>query len=268
MTDPISFTAAATPTTFDGDAGTAAIPDGWSQGRATFGGLILAQAHAAARRRLPEPRPLRALVATFPAPIGPGEVELRVRELRHGRAVSNLHAEVEQGGAVGCVALLSFGGARPSTVEVPPPPRPRVPPPAELPPMIAAGGKAPTFTQFFDYRLAFGASPYAGAETREIGGWCRFHAEPSPLGEEHVLGLLDAWPSPAVARMAAPGPAASITWSCELLPVEAEVAADGWWLYHAELEASQGGYAHSAARLWSPAGHLAALSRQAVAVFG
>ena len=47
-----------------------------------------------------------------------------------------------------------------------------------------------------------------------------------------------------------------------------DARADAWWLYRAELEASAGGYAHASAKLWSPAGRLAALSRQVVAVFG
>jgi acyl-CoA thioesterase len=264
-----SFAAAAAPIDIAGDRATAAIPPGWSQGRATFGGLVLAQALAAARRTLPAPRPCRAMVAAFPAPVGVGEVELRLRALRHGRAVSSVQVELWHSGEVGCVALASFGGPRPSAIEVPPPPLPSLPPPDELPAMLPrGGGVAPEFTRFFDYRLGFGAAPYAGADVREIGGWCRFRDEPGPLGEEHVLGLLDAWPSPAVSRMATPAPAASMTWALELLPIEPEPAADGWWLYHAELEAARDGYAHAAARLWSPAGRLAALSRQAVAIFG
>ncbi|HXT21849.1 MAG TPA: thioesterase family protein, partial [Thermoanaerobaculia bacterium] len=233
-----------------------------------FGGVVLAQALAAARRALPEPRPCRAVVATFPAPVGAGQVELRLRALRHGRAVSSIQVELQQGGEVGCVALVSFGGRRSSAVDVSPLPRPPLPPPEELPPMTPAAGGGPEFTRFIDYRLGFGARPFAGASTREIGGWCRFHAEPGPLGEEHVLALVDAWPSPAVSHFVAPAPAASMTWSIELLAIEPEPAADGWWLYHAELEAARDGYAHAAARLWSPDGRLAALSRQAVAIFG
>src|SRR5688500_4058906 len=82
----------------DGATAGARIPAGWGQGRATFGGLVAALAVRAARQRLPEPRPCRALVASFPGPVAPGDVELRVRELRHGRAVSHLQVEVAQGG--------------------------------------------------------------------------------------------------------------------------------------------------------------------------
>ena len=263
-----SFASFVAPTSFSGERATATIPPGWGQGRATFGGVVLAQALAAARRALPEPRPCRAVVATFPAPVGIGEVELRLRPLRHGRAVSSIQVELQQAGEVGCVALASFGGPRPSTVDVSPLPRPSLPLPDELPPMIPAGAVAPEFTRFFDYRIGFGARPVAGADVREIGGWCRFRDERGPLHEEHVLALVDAWPSPAVSRFAAPAPAASMTWSIELLPIEPQPAADGWWLYHAELEAARDGYAHAAARLWSPEGRLAALSRQAVAIFG
>jgi acyl-CoA thioesterase len=264
----VTFAAAFTAGSFAAGRGTANIPPGWAQGRATFGGLVLAAALAAARRELPEPRPTRAMAAAFPAPLAPGVVDLQVRALRHGRAVSSLQVEVTQGGEIGCVALATFGAARSSAVEVPPPPRPEVPPPEELPSLVRIASAAPEFTRHYEYRLAFGAPPYTGADVREIGGWCRYRAEPGPLGEEHVIGLLDAWPSPAVSRLATPAPAASMTWALELLEVEPEIPADGWWLYHAELEATAGGYAHAGARLWSPGGRLAALSRQAVAIFG
>jgi acyl-CoA thioesterase len=252
----------------EGDIFAASVPEGWAQGRATFGGLVLAQTLAAARRRLDEPRPCRSIAASFPAPVARGPVTIDARPLRHGRAVSHLHAELRQGDAIGCVALLSFGAARPSAIEVPPPPRPAIAPPEELPTLANPLAPPPEFTKFFDYRLAFGGRPYSGSSSTEMGGWCRFRDEPGPLGEEHALALVDAWPSPAVARFAAPAPAASMTWAIELLPVEPDIGGDGWWLYHAALDAVGDGYAHAAARLWSPAGRLAALSRQAVAIFG
>jgi acyl-CoA thioesterase len=262
--------------------GSTTVPPSWGQGRATFGGLLLAQALVAARQRLVEPRPLRAVVATFPAPVGPGAVQCTVRELRHGRAVSQLESQLRQGEDLGCVAIATFGGVRASAIAVAPAPPPALPPPRALPSLggqplgaegeppsgldlVAAG--APEFTQHFDYRLGFGAPPYSGRDVREMGGWCRFRADPGPLGEEHIAALLDAWPSPAVARMSAPAPAATMTWAFELLAIEPAPSPDGWWLYHAELDAAADGYAHSTARLWSPAGRLAALSRQAVAVF-
>ena len=107
MAEPTAstFAAAVAPTAFSGQRATAVIPPGWEQGRATFGGVVLGQALAAARRTLPEPRPCLAIVAGFPAPVGAGEVELRLRPLRHGRAVSSVHVELRQGDDVGCVAL-------------------------------------------------------------------------------------------------------------------------------------------------------------------
>jgi acyl-CoA thioesterase len=262
------YAAAVASVAMEGCDGVATVPPGWGQGRATFGGLVAALAVRAARARLPEPRPCRALVASFPGPVAPGEVELRVRELRHGRAVSHLSVDVVQGGEVACAVLTSFGALRPSAVGTPRPPRPALRPPEELPPLIPSQGRAPEFTRYFEYQLGFGARPYAGADVREIGGWCRFRDVAAAAGEEEIVGLVDAWPSPAVARLSAPAPAATVTWSLELLEVEPEASAGDWWLYRSELDVAEGGYAHMAASLWSPAGRLAALSRQIVAVFG
>lgn len=116
-----------------GDLRSATVPPGWSQGRGTFGGLLLALGLVGARRELPEPRPARAMVATFPAPVGVGEVAVDVRTLRHGRAVSQLAAEVRQGGDIGCLVLASFGVARHSAVEVAGEASPVLPPPEALP---------------------------------------------------------------------------------------------------------------------------------------
>lgn len=265
---PSPYAAALAALTVTGDGATAVVPPGWGQGRATFGGLVAALALRAARERLPEPRPCRSLVVSFPGPVAPGELSLEVRALRHGRAVSHLQVDLRQRGEVACVVLASFGAPRPSALGVAAVAPPVAPPPDALPSMIPATGVAPEFTRHLDYRLAFGARPYSGGDVREIGGWCRFRAETGSPGEEEIVGLADAWPSPAVARMATPAPAASLTWSLELLAVEPDVPAGGWWLYHAALDASAGGYAHAAARLWSPGGRLAALSRQVVAVFG
>jgi acyl-CoA thioesterase len=246
----------------------AAIPSGWAQGRATFGGLLVGMAIAAARDRLPERRACRGLVASFPSPLAAGDVEVVVHTLRHGRAVSHFQVDLRQAGEVGCLAIASFGAPRPSTVAVTPPPRPSLPPPEALPTLANPTYGAPEFTQFVDYRLGFGDRPYTGSTAREIGGWCRIRDDAGPVGEEHVAALVDAWPSAAVSRLAGPAPAASITWALDLLPIEPDVDPAGWWLYHSELEAAADGYAHASARLWSPAGRLAALSRQVVAIFG
>jgi len=251
-----------------GNHGHARVPPSWAQGRATFGGMLVAMALQAARQRVDPPRPVRGLVAVFPAPISPGEVEVRVREFRHGRAVSYVEGIVAQGGEPGCVLQASFGNPRESQLEVEPSPAPAAPPPDQCDAMMGTSAGAPEFTRHLEYRLAFGERPYSGADSRELGGWCRFRNEPGPLREEHVVALLDAWPTPAVSRMTAPAPAATVTWAMELLEIEPDIPSDAWWLYRAELEASAGGYAHSSARLWSPAGKLAALGRQVVAVFG
>jgi acyl-CoA thioesterase len=264
--EPATF-AALCATTADGDVGRAVVPPGWGQGRATLGGLVLAFGIGDARQRLPEPRPLRALAASFPTPAVPGAVDVRTRSLRHGRAVTHVQAEVTQAGAVACVMLASFGAPRPSAISAEPPPRPPFPPPEELP-TLGAPGLAPEFTQHLDYRLAVGGSPYSGTTASQLGGWCRFRVPPGPFAAEHVVTLVDAWPSPAVARMTAPAPASTITWSLELLPIEEEIAASSWWAFLSTLESAGDGYAHGAAWLWSPAGRLAALSRQAVAIFG
>ncbi|MEA3176156.1 MAG: hypothetical protein QOF42_3567, partial [Gammaproteobacteria bacterium] len=52
------------------------IGDDWSQGRATFGGLVAAIGNEAMRRMVPIDRPLRGLNVTFAAPVAVGAVHI------------------------------------------------------------------------------------------------------------------------------------------------------------------------------------------------
>jgi len=250
-----------------GDRATAEVPPGWSQGRATFGGLVAALALRALRERVPEGRRLRGLQTAFVGPVRPGEVAIRVRELRHGGSASQLQAELSQAGEVGCVVLASFGADRPSRLAVAPPPRPEAPPPESLPALAAPPGIVPEFTRHFDYRFVTRTLPYTGTGDGTLTGWCRFRRSPEAASPEHVVALVDCWPAPIVAVLAEPAPVSSLVWGLELVDSDPASQADGWWLFHGATDAAHHGYAHWHAALWDPAGRLAALSRQTAAVF-
>lgn len=47
------------------------IPAQWAQGRASFGGLVVALQYEAMRAKVPADRPVRSLAVTFVGPVAP-----------------------------------------------------------------------------------------------------------------------------------------------------------------------------------------------------
>lgn len=250
-----------------GDRASAEIPAGWGQGRTAFGGLVAAVALRALRQRVPEGRRLRGLQVAFVAPVQPGGVEIRLRELRHGGSASQLRAEVAQDGETACAVLASFGADRESRLAIPGPPRPETPPPESLPALPRAAGVVPEFTRHFEHRFATPTLPYTGTGDGTLRGWCRLRGAPEPAGPEHLAALVDCWPAPIVAVLTEPAPVSSLVWALELVDPDPEAPADGWWLFDGATDAAAHGYAHWRAALWDPSGRLAALSRQTAAVY-
>ena len=62
----------------------AVIGEDWSQGRATFGGMVAALGNEAMRRLVPMDRALRGLDTTFVGPALAGEVNMDAEILRVG----------------------------------------------------------------------------------------------------------------------------------------------------------------------------------------
>ena len=94
------------------------IDEIWSQGRATYGGLVAAGALGAMQAVVEPTRAVRNLLVNYVAPVEPGAVTCRVELLRTGKAATQLLARVEQRAAVCVVASGVFGETRSSSVQV------------------------------------------------------------------------------------------------------------------------------------------------------
>jgi acyl-CoA thioesterase len=90
----------------------AVIGEDWSQGRATFGGMVAALGNEAMRRLVPADRELRGLETTFVGPALCGEVGMDAEILRVGKAVSIARARVWSDGKI-AAALTGIYGAAP-----------------------------------------------------------------------------------------------------------------------------------------------------------
>ncbi|GAA5524733.1 hypothetical protein Maes01_01292 [Microbulbifer aestuariivivens] len=247
------------------------IPQGWAQGRATFGGLVAAMLHEPMAGRVDSEASLRSITFSFIAPAEPGDLEAQTAVLRAGRSVTQVEGRALQNGQPVLAALASFGRSRESSLHLSTAKAPTFPAPNQCGCMPEVPGLAPEFTSHFDYRIARGAMLFSGSQKRELGGWVRFrHQEASqaPACVGHLLALIDAWPPALLPMLTKPAPASSLTWTVELIePLPAKPATD-WWQYLAEVEQTADGYGVIAARLWDSDGRLCAFTRQTVTVFG
>ncbi|MFV8782375.1 thioesterase family protein [Microbulbifer sp. SA54] len=249
------------------------IPAGWTQGRATFGGLAAALLYEAIDEELSrtvDPGiPLRSLALSFVAPAEVGELNASVTTLRAGRSVAQIEARASQGQQVVTAALASFGRPRPSTIAVSPAAAPEFPAPEDCQALPYIEGMTPEFTRHFDYRITAGGLPFSGASEPRLGGWVRFKAPTGAASISHLLALIDAWPPAVLPMLKQVAPASSLAWTVEIMQSAQEQAASGeeWWQYMAEVDQAGDGYGVTQARLWDSRGNLVALSRQTVTVF-
>lgn len=254
-------------------AGTIEIPTAWTQGRATFGGLVAGIGIRAMRQQLEAyeheaHRPLRSMLVSFVGPVPPGTVGLKARVLRQGRAVTQVEARLLHGEETVCVVLGSYGAERASTIRIAAPPAPNLPAPESLTELPYLRGVTPSFTQFLEFRWASGAMPFTGADEAKLAGWCRLADASVPVDEELVATLVDAWPAPVIAMLTSPKPASSVTWSLNFVHPLPKTEGHPWWMYASHANVAADGYAHCTSALWDRSGQLVAQGVQMVAVFG
>ena len=98
----------------------AVIGADWSQGRATFGGMVAALGNEAMRRLVPEDRELRGLETTFVGPALAGEVSLDAEILRVGKAVTIARSRLWSDGKIAATLTGIYGAARATALSITP----------------------------------------------------------------------------------------------------------------------------------------------------
>lgn len=257
-----------------GDSTTFEVTEDWLQGRTSFGGLVSAYAAQAMRdvagKAWPAEVSLRALQASFVAPVGPGKVEVAVRTLREGKNVRQVQAEVRQNGETCSIMLGVFATARSSVL---PPVQPVRPPPVkaveELRSVPFMPGIAPNFLQHVETRWAEGGLPFSGQGGTRLSIHMRLRERDPAIVSDEVLAVLmaDVTPTPVIGQFTKPVPMSTVSWALELRPLAADPG-DGWWRADTDAVVVDGGYVNQAGRLWAPDGSLAALAYQVVMVGG
>ncbi len=245
----------------------AVIGADWSQGRATFGGMVAALGNEAMRRLVPEDRELRGLETTFVGPALAGEVSLDAEILRVGKAVTIARSRLWSDGKIAATLTGIYGAARATALAITPAVAVGVHPAVDLPDRPAVGMGAPSFVRHFAYRWAEGARPFAGSSLRTSKTYVR-HQDSAPLTESHVVALIDCIPSVILQLMSTPAPSSSLTWTLQFLRHDYSFAPEAWWRIDAEVNSAGSGYSCESCVLIDPRGAPAAVARQMVAVFG
>ncbi len=155
------------------------IPEGWKQGRATYGGLTAAMLYNSLEQILPDPRRVVWVSISLIGPSDPGMVTLAPRILRQGKNVIQGECHMYQAGEAVAVLQASFGTRRDTDVCLTPASAPAFPEPDQCQSFPDIEGVTPEFLQHFDVALARGGLPYTGADHGELGGWMRFR---DPVG--------------------------------------------------------------------------------------
>ena len=261
--------------------GTVEVEDGWTQGRAIFGGLTGALLVAAMKGRMRDLAgstgqpvvvpPLRSVTVSFIGPASTGPVEVEAEVLRVGSNVTQCRADVRQGDQLVASALAAFGRQRESALAVPSVhPLPEMADPTTIEPFPYIENLTPEFYRFVHLRQTGGQIPYSSAETADLSGWTALREAPEQFHEEHLVLLADAWPPAPIQMLDAFAPGSSLTWTLELIAQVGpeNTPADTQLAYAATTDAARDGYAHTHAMLWRPDGELLAISRQTITVFG
>jgi acyl-CoA thioesterase len=251
----------------DGGSLSAVVGADWSQGRATFGGLVTALGNEAMRRLVPSERALRALDTTFVGPAAAGDVRIDADVLRVGKTVTIAAARLSSEGKIAATFTGVYGTARQSALRFTPAVATGLPQAAHLPDPGVPDVHGIAFLQHFDFRWAEGAQPFSASPLRTSKTYVR-HRDPAPSSESHVLALIDCIPSVILQLMSAPAPSSSLTWSVQFLRHDYSYAPDAWWRIDAELNSAAEGYSCESCVLLDPTGAPAAVARQMVAAFG
>jgi len=245
----------------------ALIGGDWSQGRATFGGMVAALGNEAMRRLVPKDRELRGLDVTFVGPALAGEVSIDAEILRVGKAVTIARARLWSEGKIAATLTGIYGAARATTLAITPTVDAGVRPALDWPDRSGVDMGGPSFVRHFGYRWAEGARPFAGSSLRTAKIYVR-HQDPAPLTESHVVALIDCIPSVVLQLMSTPAPSSSLTWTVQFLRHDYSFPPEAWWRIDALVDSAGSGYSCESCVLLDPAGVPAAVARQMVAVFG
>lgn len=239
------------------------IPAGWAQGRGAFGGLVLAALTRSCERVAARPElRVRTLTATLCGPAMTGPARIQVEVLRNGSGTAALAARLVQRDEVQAHAVAVLGRDRAADVAHRALQPPTLPPWAELPVSNTPGAE---FAQNVEFRNV-GPTPFSNADAARTAGWVRFREPGARRDASLLVALADIyWPA-MFSVLPSPRPAATITYTVELIGGFDGLDHDAPVFHESEMTRLQDGYAHERRVLWGEDGRLLAINHQTFVV--
>ncbi len=238
------------------------VPEGWGNGRTTFGGLQQA-ALIRAMEREAEGQRIRTLSAMLCGPLAPGVAEVRIEVVRRGSKTTAMTAALVQGGEVKTHAFGFFGARRVDDADWCDVSAPEAPSWHELEEAVMPTPPAPEFTARMHFWPVYGF-PYSGSSARSVVCWSR----PRDAGvwdAARVAATADAiWPVPLTVQTDF-RPLATVTSRLQFLHHLADLPSDEPLLVRCESPVSVDGYTSERREIWTADGRLAAINEQSFA---
>jgi acyl-CoA thioesterase len=239
------------------------VPDGWQQGRGTYGGFGLACLVRAIETTEPNgERPLRTLNAELCGPLMPGNAEINVEVLRRGAGMTAVSARTIQNGGVVAHATALLGRAREGLAYNG----------LSQPNLQASGllvempenGPWPPFARFFEYRNV-GAFPFTGHDVAQVETWVRMRDPGKTFDMAHLHGLADAtWPAmfPALKVVQ---PMSTISFTLQTFGPWDGLRTDAPIYHRGRVLWARDGHSAEMREIWSEEGRLLAINHQTFA---
>ena len=229
---------------------------GWSSLVGMHGGYMSALAVRAAESLAPD-RVVRTTSTSFLRSGTVGPAVLTVREVRRGRSMTTMVAELAQGDQILIVTRLTLMTAR-AGIEWSEPRPPDLPPPADCvrftpPAHVVSFGR-------FELRFDPDRMPFSGSRAG-LTGYVR-PLEARPIDAAWLVMAADCFPPPAFARTEAPIGGMSIDMVVHVHRSGFSLPDDGWLVGSFEIDDSAGGLAVEHGRITQLDGTMVAESLQ------
>lgn len=241
------------------------VPEGWTQGRGAFGGLVLGALARAAESasESPEQR-LRTLNGDIAAPVEAGPAEVVVRVLRRGANQVNVAAELQQNGQTTALATAVLSSPRKAQATPFAPQAPELPTWDAVEPLPIGPPIGPEFATHYEYRCS-GPFPFSGGDRPITEGYIREVQVPTTVDAAHIIGYLDAyWPA-LFSTQDTPRMSATISFMAQLLVDPRELDPAERLGFTGKVEALNDGFFVEYRELWS-GDRLVAMNQQTFAL--
>ena len=241
----------------------------WTQGRTIYGGLSAALVSQAIANAVDSTRLLRTLNINFSGPLlADAPFEIKVFMLREGRTISQVVGQAIQNNVVSVQVTAIYAVGLDSSVDFANFSAPSLLATAESKDYPRKDHPVPGFINNIDMKLAQGDYPFSGSDATTMGGWMRYRETPNQITDQHLIGLIDAWPPLTILQLKELSQASTVNWQIQFIQPSPTIKADEYLGYLGQLRHSKDGIGFSDAQIWNAHGELVAQSSQTIIVYG